>query len=121
MTNNPTILDILGLSPETQPRPLDGISLLPLIEGGMTERSQPIAFETDRRGDRTPMLALIDNRYKLISRLDDSQDMLFDLIEDPGETKNLVGDEPQVAEAMRKQLTEWRASCETSLRGDDYR
>ena len=29
----PTILDILGLKPESQPRPIDGISLLPLIAG----------------------------------------------------------------------------------------
>ena len=125
----PTILDILGLDPRirqgmqpgTQPRPLDGISLLPLIEGGMHERPRPIAFETDRHRDRTPMLALIDNRYKLISKLDSSEDLLFDLIDDPGETKNLIGDQPQVAKAMRRQLGEWRASCETSLRGDDYR
>ena len=121
----PTILDVLGLDPQTQPpnqpRPLDGVSLLPLIEGGMHERPQPIAFETDRHRDRTPTLALIDNRYKLISKLDSSEDLLFDLIDDPGETKNLVGDQPQVAKAMRRQLGEWRASCETSLRGDDYR
>ncbi len=117
----PTILDVLGLHPEIQPRPIDGFSLLPLIEGSMNERPHPIAFETDRHRNRTPTLALIDNRYKLISKLDRSEDMLFDLIEDAGETKNLVRDQPGVAEAMRKQLAEWRTSCEASLRGDDYR
>ena len=56
----PTILDVLGLHLEIQPRPIDGFSLLPLIEGSMNERPHPIAFETDRHRNRTPKLALID-------------------------------------------------------------
>jgi arylsulfatase A-like enzyme len=42
----PTVLDALGYSlPETKTRPYDGISLLPLIQGEMTERPRPLAFE----------------------------------------------------------------------------
>ena len=38
----PTVLDLLGLDPPD--RPVDGISLRPLIEGQMTTRSKPIGF-----------------------------------------------------------------------------
>lgn len=38
----PTICDLLGLDPPR--RPLDGISLAPLLRGGMKERPRPICF-----------------------------------------------------------------------------
>jgi arylsulfatase A-like enzyme len=40
----PTIIDILGLKVPGQIEPLDGISLLPLIQGRMTGRPRPIGF-----------------------------------------------------------------------------
>ena len=39
----PTLLDVLGLSVEKQPQ-LDGLSLLPLIEGCLETRPRPIGF-----------------------------------------------------------------------------
>lgn len=39
----PTILDIVGVTMPNQP-PLDGISLMPLLEGKMAERPKPIGF-----------------------------------------------------------------------------
>jgi len=50
----PTLLAIVGTKPERQP-PLDGISLVPLIEGTMTQRSKPIGFwRYPKPGIRTP-------------------------------------------------------------------
>jgi len=40
----PTLLDIVGVDVANQPKPLDGISILPLIDGKSTERSQPMGF-----------------------------------------------------------------------------
>ncbi len=40
----PTLLDIVGVDVANQPKPLDGISILPLIDGEMTERSRPMGF-----------------------------------------------------------------------------
>jgi arylsulfatase A-like enzyme len=39
----PTLLEIVGVKPDKQP-PLDGISLVPLIDGRMTERQKPLGF-----------------------------------------------------------------------------
>jgi len=81
----PTILEVLGLKPQEHPLPLDGVSLLPLIEGRMTERPRPIGFQS------AGQLALIDNRYKIIRRRPNEPFMLFDLKEDPGEKVDLAG------------------------------
>lgn len=50
----PTLLEIAGVSVENQP-PLDGESLLPLIEGDDTPRTKPMGFwDFTTRGIRTP-------------------------------------------------------------------
>ena len=50
----PTLLEITGIHPENQP-PLDGISLVSLIDGEMTVRPKPIGFwDYPESGIRTP-------------------------------------------------------------------
>ncbi len=122
----PTILEVLGLSmPDA--RPLDGISLLPAIRDGIQERSAPIAFETIGKAGsvntrESPAIALIDNRYKLLTDFSESgaEDQLFDLQTDPGETTNLAGSEAERVVAMKAALAAWRASCAASDGGADY-
>ncbi|MFQ5732918.1 MAG: sulfatase [Planctomycetaceae bacterium] len=129
----PTILDILGLKPKTQPRPIDGVSLLPLITGAMTSRPRPIGFQSARQA------ALIDNRFKLLRlgvntrppgrkkkrrRKRDAgkpQLLLFDIIADPSESKDVAKEHPSVVKAMTARLNAWQKSCRSSLRGEDYR
>jgi len=121
----PTILEVVGLEmPDS--RPLDGISLLPLMEGRRTERPRPMGFESGNR------LALIDNRYKIVrygaARKRGAKKgrpapafLLFDLKEDPGETRDLAAKHPEVVQRMGKILDAWRSSCRDSLQGKDYR
>ena len=92
----PTVLAALGFEVKGRPEPIDGINLMPLIEGMMKERPQPIAFQTPDGGEQgkserlgSPDHALVGNRYKFLSYLDDarsSEDMLFDVVIDRGET-----------------------------------
>ena len=50
----PTVLDIAGATVEDQP-PLDGVSLLPLIEGKMRKRARPMGFwDHPEKGIGTP-------------------------------------------------------------------
>lgn len=50
----PTLLEIVGARPEDQP-PLDGISLVPLLEGRMQRRPSPMGFwDYPEPGIRTP-------------------------------------------------------------------
>lgn len=76
----PTILDYLELSVPNQ-KPLDGISLRPIIEGSATERTKPIGFKL---GNDT---AWMNDRYKLVDQ--DTGWLLFDM-------KNIApGEEPE--------------------------
>ncbi|MCP4257720.1 MAG: sulfatase-like hydrolase/transferase [Planctomycetes bacterium] len=111
----PTILDILGFKMKGQPEPVDGVSLLPLIKDKMQRRPMPIGFESGSQ------LSLTDNRYKIYSNNKGKTYMLFDLLEEPGETKDLAAEEPQILRSMKKMLLKWRKSCQDSLAGKDYK
>ena len=111
----PTVLDVLGYKlPEAQSRPYDGVSLLPLIEGDMSERSRPIGFESKNQ------VSLTGNRFKLYSSDKGETYELYDLKDDPGETKNIAKDKPEILGTMKKTLEAWRASCKASNAGEDY-
>jgi arylsulfatase A-like enzyme len=110
----PTILDVLGFEMKGQPEPIDGVSLLPLIDGATTERSVPIAFESARQ------LALIGSRYKIYSGDQGKSYALFDLIDDPSESTNLAVEMRGAVETMRQKIDAWRRSCKQSLAGQDY-
>lgn len=126
----PTVAAALGLSLPADDRPVDGMSLLPLIDGDMQRRGRRIAFQCPDGGERgalsrlgSPDHALIGDRYKFLSYLDEersSEDMLFDLAVDPGERHSLVEELPELAASMRSELKEWDASCSRSEQGEDY-
>jgi arylsulfatase A-like enzyme len=62
----PTILEAAGVAlPKDNPQPIDGISLIPLLDGKMNERPSPIGFMDAKS------TALSDNRYNhaLVSSL----------------------------------------------------
>lgn len=119
----PTIADLLNLDVPDD-RPIDGASLMPLIEGRTKDRPRPIAFES--RGQ----LALVGNRYKAVfippgrrrkrddltdESLDPTKFLLFDLTTDRGEERNLADKHPDVVQRMVRNLEEWRESCRRSL------
>lgn len=123
----PTILAALGYElPADQRRPFDGLSLLPLIDGRWSERPAPIAFQSGE------MATISDNRFKLVHhpqvrrlRSDNgkapvSEWELYDLQEDPGETRNVASQHPDAVARLRRLLTSWQASCAASAAGADY-
>ncbi|MFC1712855.1 sulfatase [Candidatus Poribacteria bacterium] len=112
----PTVMDVLGYRlPAAETRPYDGISLLPLIDGQMTERPRPIGFESRRQ------VSLTDNRYKIYSPDDGETFELYDLIEDPSEENDLAVEKPDIVSRMSGLLNQWRQSCLESNQGRDYR
>lgn len=114
----PTILEILSIAPNKDV-PLDGISLLPLMENNQMGRRAPMAFVFQRLYEGTARFALIDGDYKI--GIHDTRDTeLFNLKEDPSEANNLAGQEPQRVESMEAQLDEIKASWRRSLEGGDY-
>lgn len=114
----PTVVDVLGLPEEVMIRPLDGRSLRPLFPGGSevpSERGDPIGFRYNR------MRALIDDRYKLLTTdVGAGFFELYDLVNDPTESKDLAASESEVFSRMKEQLLAWDATMDASFGGKDY-
>ena len=109
----PTILEVLGYKlPDS--RPIDGVSLLPLINGEMKKRPLPIGFES---GDQ---LAFMNSKYKIYSSDKGESFELYDLAADSTESINIIDQFPDVANSLIQQLLEWRKSCSNSNEGIDY-
>ena len=121
----PTILDLVGAGAPNQVRPLDGISLAALIDGKMTERPSPIAFEVRTSKTAVRSAALVGNRYKLHQSAGGKgkarADALYDLVDDPAETKDIASEKPKVLADMKAMLETWQKSVVRSLEGKDYR
>ncbi len=98
-----------------------------MIREGLSERKSPIAFETQggagtARSRNSPRIGLIGNRFKLLTDFSEGgvEDLLYDLLEDPGESVNLATAHPDRVSAMKSTLRAWRESCRASESGDDY-
>ena len=109
----PTVLDVLGYQlPEAQTRPYDGVSLLPLIDGKMTDRPRPIGFQSSKQ------VSLTDNRYKIYREGNAENSFeLYDLLEDQNEQTNIANKHPEIVNAMKETLEAWQLSCEKSNQG----
>lgn len=122
----PTIVDLLKLQIDNPIEPLDGISLAPLLDGKMKERPRPIGFwqhggvkngkEFNKDGGHA---AWTDNRYKL-HKFGSGRFELYDLMEDPGETKDIAADNPEIVDRMKHGVITWQESVVKSYRGEDY-
>lgn len=108
----PTVAEIVGLPDEARLQPQDGMSLLPVINGENFERPTALPFRNEGRG------VILEKRYKFLSQKGEYE--LYDLIEDPAETTNLIETKPEVAERMITTWTEWNATVDASDAGKDY-
>ena len=109
----PTILDAVDAE-YTGERPLDGISLLPVIKGEMNERSKGIGFQS------RDLAAWSTQRYKLYRQKKNQSWQLYDLIEDPSEKRNLAKKYPEIVSELAEKFEAWRKSCQLSDEGGDY-
>lgn len=74
-------------------------------------------------GDFAGSRVLLGDLYKLIVRSKRGGSVtreLYDLRDDPAETKNIASEYPQVMEKMSSELKTWQRSVLTSLTGADY-
>jgi len=117
----PTIVDLLDLDVPGQVQPLDGISLVPLIDGTMKERPRPIGFwHHGGNSLEGGPIAWMENRFKLF-RPKPGEYQLYDLIADPNETKDLAAERPDDVARLKAALEAWQESVRRSNSGADYR
>ncbi len=130
----PTVLEATGTVARNPIQPLDGVSLIPLFDRKTDARSNPIPFWA-RAGSQNSHAALLDWPYKLHTdasggakkgkknRNSDAEVasvLLYNVSQDPKETKDLAKQEPERVKKMTAALVAWKASVEKSLAGEDY-
>ena len=111
----PTLLEMTGRAPLPE-RHLDGASLVPLLKGD-TRPERPLFWHYPHYGNQggAPFGAVRLGDLKLIEWFEDDRVELFDLRDDPGETRNLAADRPEGATALRQRLRDWRASVNARM------
>ena len=118
----PTILDVMGIDPRLDYR-FDGQSLMKLLSGGHTGNSEYYITEATwmrKHGWRTP-------EWKLIVALEPDFHFkptveLYNLVTDPGETKNVAEENPEIVTALRTRMEAHiaRRSAETGREDPIY-
>jgi arylsulfatase A-like enzyme len=103
----PTILELAGVPPATGRR-LDGRSLVQPLKGGHDVRKSVFWHYPHYHGSGArPVSAARVGDYKLLRHYEDGRRELYDLRKDPGETKDLIEAEPEIAVEVEAKLDAW--------------
>ena len=122
----PTVLDVLGL--KSPGRELDGISILPLLkhlgEGTQAERRNSTmkwAFNIKGDFDGRFDAVIMENQYKLVARYKRSRIKrfeLFDLENDPSESRDISKENIALSISLRTALDDWITSIRNSAENE---
>jgi arylsulfatase A-like enzyme len=99
---------ILGAAMTAPARAMDGIDLVPSLEGTAKPADRTFFWRTDYPAYK--QRAVRRGRWKYLR--DDSTEMLFDLETDIGERDNLAYRRPEKLEELKKALATWEAELE---------
>lgn len=103
----PTLLDMVGLPPRPEQH-VDGLSLVPLFKGESLERDTYYWHFPHYQGEGSyPASAIRVGNYKLIHNYHHDDVLLYDVVNDPGETRDLAEEMLGKAEAMDRKLMEY--------------
>lgn len=106
----PTLLDLAGFSAPSGVK-LDGVSLAPLFRGGDVEklaRERLFWHFPCYVGKGGPASSVREGDYKLIEFFEDGKKELYNLRDDPGETRDLSAQQPERAAALGATLKAWQ-------------
>ncbi|WP_232491813.1 sulfatase [Novosphingobium kaempferiae] len=98
----PTLAALAGLPPPTGPQKMDGINLKPVLENPET-RLRGYAYHFYNRPHRWGQ-AIRTEQYRLVRWTHDQTGErvyeLYDLVGDPGETRNIADEKPEVVKEL---------------------
>ncbi|MBU6221221.1 MAG: sulfatase-like hydrolase/transferase [Planctomycetes bacterium] len=105
----PTLLEAAGIDVAKTVGPLDGTSILGLLEGGsLPERPLFWHFPNYTNQGGRPAGAMRQGNWKLIEQFEDGGLELYDLASDIGEARNVAAEQGERASAMQSELAAWR-------------
>ncbi|HMV83650.1 MAG TPA: sulfatase-like hydrolase/transferase [Blastocatellia bacterium] len=97
-----TFLAAAGVQPD---RKLDGINLLPVLQGKQPEQERMVCWRIDRPGLKQQAIRV--GKWKLVTQPTSVNQLLFDLERDPTERRNAFYDNQAKAMELREKLTAW--------------
>jgi arylsulfatase A-like enzyme len=105
----PTFLEIAGTDKPAN-HPLDGVSLLPLLDGQHVYEDRPLYWHMPVYNvfGTKPCSIVRQRNYKLIQWFEDERFELYDLNADISEKHNLIDSQPETAARMRRLLADWQ-------------
>lgn len=108
----PTFCDLAG----QKPGDVDGTSLLPLLKGGKL-KDRPLFWHYPHYSNQggEPGSAIRSGDWKLIRFYDRPREELFNLRQDPGETRNLINREQPRAKKLASRLNSWLAATRATI------
>jgi len=112
----PTVLEAVNAKVPSPVLPLDGISLMPLISGKTEKRDKLMFFWYGEQ------YAVMDDAYKLYlsTKKGNESPSLYDIVNDPKETKDISAEKKEITQEFKQKLDEWVASVKLSQEGKDY-
>jgi arylsulfatase A-like enzyme len=103
----PTLADLAGVTIPAG-KPLDGVSLKPLLEANAAKWPDRMIFS-----HWAGKVSLRTQRYRL-----DNADQLFDMEKDPGQTRDISADQKDLADRLSKALAQWKSEMLPGLKND---
>lgn len=109
----PTLADMCNLTVDSKAE-LDGISIKPLVNGDDLPIQSPRDLFWHKASERPGSTgdyvssAIRSGNYKLIDFYNQGRIELYDLQNDPSETKNLVHKKPEITTSLLSKLNIWR-------------
>ena len=110
----PTILDVLGLE-YPDDRPVDGVSLLPVIKEDRQVRGQYIGFQSKNQ------VAWIGDEYKIYSANGGKSWELYNLASDASEKADAASWHKDLVHKLAADANAWLKSCKASDEERDYK
>jgi len=115
----PTVHDILGVKPSDD-RPIDGISILPFLQGKTEQRNHSMYWGFDINGNFNGNynMSTSGDQYKLLASYENGTVVryyLYDLLNDLKETTDLKDKFPTIANELLSQIDDWRKSVMKSV------
>ena len=119
----PTLLDLAGAAPPAD-QPLDGVSYASLLDArrGPPPKRDAIFWHFPGylgagQGSwrTTPAGAIRRGDWKVIEFFEENRAELYNLREDPGETRDRSAESPEVARDLRQRLADWRRDVKAPM------
>jgi arylsulfatase A-like enzyme len=110
----PTLREVARLGGKPK-QALDGVSLLPILQGKSLQRDTLCWHFPHYTGGTKPCSAIRRGDYKLIQFYEDGHVELYDLKKDLGEKTNLATGMPDKAKELQARLTAWLKSTNAEM------